>query len=261
MRVSSAEYWNDRLDALDWKRRTRRSSRAAWSRACRTFLSPATVAGLDALGELHHRSVLELGAGHGQGAVHLVARGANVTALDISSKRCAEGQRQLAGAPAANSIRFCAARAEALPFASASFDRVFARDVLMYADPKQIVRESLRVIAPGGVVVFVESLAGPGPLGWFRQLTSPREYREFTRHLNAPELSRLAAPLKPEVLSAHYLISLIAFAALFVLRSPKMHSWLLSRLYPLDRWLLERVPCLRRWAWRGVVAFRKPLES
>ena len=161
MRLSNAQYWDDRLDALDWKRRSARSSRAAWSRACRTFLSPATAVAVDALGDLRDKHVLELGSGHGHGAVHLVARGAAVTALDISPRRCAEGQRQLSAAPAGDRIRFCAARAEQLPFADNSFDLVFARDVLMYADPEEIVRESRRVVRPGGRIVFVESLEGP----------------------------------------------------------------------------------------------------
>lgn len=257
MTPSTANYWDSRLDALDWKTATVRSSRASWSKACRSFNAPATSEGLDRLGPLDGCSVLELGSGHGQGAVHLVARGARVTGLDISPQRCIEAGRQIAGAPAADSIRFCAARAERLPFADGSFDAIFARDVLMYADPAVIAEECRRVVRPGGKVVFVESLAGPWFLRLFRRLTSPRSYRSFTRHLRFKDLRRCGASMRLTHARAHYLFSLVAFAALFWLRSPKVHEALLKALHPVDRSILDRFPLLSRWAWRGTVVFER----
>lgn len=258
MSSSTARYWDQRLDALDWKTATPRSSRASWVKACRSFTAPATLEGLDCLGRLEGRSVLELGSGHGQGAVHLAARGARVTALDISPRRCAEAVRQIAGAPVAGSIRFCAARAERLPFADGSFDAIFARDVLMYADPCAIAGECRRVVRPGGKVVFVESLTGPWFLGLFRRLTSPRSYRAFTHHLTFQELRRCGASMNLTHARVHYLFSLLAFAALFWMRSPRAHKLLLRWLHPIDRSILDRMPFLARWAWRGTVAFERP---
>ena len=255
---SSAQYWDRRLDALNWKTATERSSRASWSKACRSFTAPATSEGLDQLGELRGQAVLELGTGHGQGAVHLVARGAHVVALDISPRRCVEGERQMAGAPVAASIRFCAARAERLPFADASFDAIFARDVLKYADPVAIAAECRRVVRPGGKVVFVESLAGPWFLRLFRWVTSPRSYLEFTRHLRFRELQRIGGSMTLKHARAYYLLSLAAFAAMFWMKSPRLHEFLLERLHPVDRALLERIPFFSRWAWRGTVTFVRP---
>lgn len=53
--------------------------------------------------------------------------------------------------------RFQQGDATALPFPDASFDVVFCRYLLIHiADPTQVVREMLRVVAPGGVVVAYE---------------------------------------------------------------------------------------------------------
>ena len=257
MNPSTAQYWDRRLDALDWKTATLRSSRSSWAKACRSFNAPASAEGLDCLGPLAGKAVLELGSGHGQGAVHLGARGARVTALDISPQRCLEAGRQIAGAPVAKSIRFCAGRAERLPFGDGSFDAVFARDVLMYADPVAIARECRRVVRPGGKVVFVESLAGPFFLRAYRRLTSPRSYREFTRHLRFAELRACGGSMQLSHARPHYLFSLLAFAALFWLSSPRAHEILLEKLHPIDQSILERAPFLARWAWRGTVAFTR----
>jgi SAM-dependent methyltransferase len=257
MNPSTAQYWDRRLDALDWKTATRRSSRASWAKACRSFTAPASAEGLDCLGPLDGKAVLELGSGHGQGAVHLGARGARVTALDISPQRCIEAGRQIAGAPVADSIRFCAGRAESLPFGDASFDAVFARDVLMYADPVAIAQECRRVVRPGGKVVFIESLVGPWVLRAYRWATSPRSYRKFTRHLGFAELRDCGRSMRLSHARAHYLFSLVAFAALFWIRSPRAHEILLAKFHPIDRSILDRVPFLTRWAWRGTVAFTR----
>lgn len=240
---------------MDWKTANGRSSRSSWTRACRSFSAPATSEGLDRLEPLQGKSVLELGSGHGQGAVHLAARGAVTVALDISPRRCAEGERQIAGAPVSRSIRFCAARAERLPFADASFDAIFARDVLMYADPATVIQECRRVVRPGGRVVFVESLAGPLFLRAFRRLTSPRKYREFTRHLTYRQLCGVGGSMTRVHARAHYLFSLIAFAAMFWTKDSDLHESLLRRLHPVDCVILDHVPFLSRWAWRGTVAF------
>lgn len=261
MSLSNAQYWDRRLDAMDWKTATGRSSRSSWAKACRSFTAPATAEGLDQLEPLEGKKVLELGTGHGQGAVHLVARGARVVALDISPRRCAEGERQIAGAPVARSIRFCAARAERLPFADASFDSIFARDVLMYADPKLVVAECRRVVRPGGRVVFVESLAGPFFLRAFRWFTSPRSYRGFTRHLGFSELREVGGSMACTHVRAHYLFSLLAFAALFWMKTPRFHEFLLERLHPIDRTILHHIPFLSRWAWRGTATFVRESEK
>jgi len=260
---SQHRYWNARLDPLDWKRASDGSNRRrAWRQAYATFLTPETADAIELLAPLHGTRLLELGSGHGYGALHLARRGADVVALDLSDRRLAIAVDELRDArreaPDAAGVRPCAADAERLPFADGSFDRIFSRDVLMYADPRRVVAECARVLAPGGLAVFVESLDGNPLTRAFRRFTSPPDYRGFTRHLRFDEMLRVGRPLEPCGLRAYYLLSLIGFIGLFVLRSTTLHRWCLRVLHPLDRALLAGVPALRRFAWRATALYRKP---
>ena len=113
------------------------------------------------------------------------------------------------------------------------------------------------MVRPGGRVVFVESLSGSVLLRAYRRLTSPRAYRSFTRHLSFAELRECGRSMSLTHARAHYLFSILAFAALFWIRSPRTHEVLLEKFHPIDRSILDHVPFLNRWAWRGTVAFTR----
>jgi len=254
-------YWNERLDPLDWKRVSVSAENRHWVEAFETFLTPDTRDAIESLGDLRGTRLLELGCGPGVGALHLVRRGADVTGIDISDRRCVAASRVLARSGPVDRSRFCAAGAGRLPFRDATFDRVFCRDVLMYADPAAVVAECHRVLTPGGQAVFVESLAGNPLMRWYRERTSPPDYRGFTRHLSFDEVTRLHGTLRLVESRPYYLFSLAAFLALFVFRSTALCKICLAVFHPLDRRLLDRFPRLSRFAWRGVAVYRKPDSS
>jgi SAM-dependent methyltransferase len=255
--TSLNRYWNERLDPLDWKRGGE-ADRRAWRQAFETFLTPETADAIDLLGDLRGKRLLELGSGHGYGALHLARRGAEVVALDVSDRRLAIAAGELRAEPEADRIRPCAANAECLPFPDGHFDAVFSRDVLMYSDPAKVAAECRRVLAPGAPAVFVESLDGHPLLRAFRRWTSPKDYETFTRHLTFDELAVAGEPLEPVSTRAYYLLSLSAFLCLFVLRSTTLHRLCLKVLGPLDDRLLARFPRLRRFAWRATALYRRP---
>ena len=145
-----------------------------------------------------------------------------------------------------------------MPFADRSFDLVFCRDVLMYADPRTVLAECHRVLVPGGRAAFVESLDGHAGLRWFRRRTSPAEYLRFTRHLTWAEMQRLVWPFARREVRAHHLLAQASFACLFVLRSAALHRLVLRILAPLDAALLRAVPGLARFAWRATLVVERP---
>ncbi len=94
-------------------------------------------------------------------SVVLARRGGRVTAFDLSPGYLQEARRRTE----ANGVNvsFVRADGERLPFADASFDRVWGNAVLHHLDVTIAARELHRVLAPGGVAVFCEPW-GENPL-------------------------------------------------------------------------------------------------
>jgi 2-polyprenyl-6-hydroxyphenyl methylase / 3-demethylubiquinone-9 3-methyltransferase len=145
--------------------------------------------------------VLDVGCGGGLAAACLVQRGARVVGLDLSqaSLHVAARQTRRPGCPAAV---FTCGRAEALPFADASFEIVWCTDVLEHlADLPAAIAQMARVLKPGGlflydtinrswlsrllVIGFWEYLARVAPRGthdWQLFLTPAELHRLLTHH-------------------------------------------------------------------------------
>lgn len=113
------------------------------------------------LGNVSGLDVLDFGCGHGMAAVVLARRGARVTAFDLSSGYVHEARKRAVANSVA--IRFLQADGERLPFADASFDRVWGNAVLHHLDLARTGRELRRILRPGGLAVFCEPW-GENPL-------------------------------------------------------------------------------------------------
>ena len=95
------------------------------------------------------RRVLDVGCGAGVDLARFAAAGARATGVDLSP-RAIELARQNLGQRGLHA-RLAVADGEALPFHADSFDYVFAHGVVQYtADPRRLVAEVRRVLAPGG---------------------------------------------------------------------------------------------------------------
>jgi len=97
--------------------------------------------------------VLDLGCGPGWPSVPLAAHVADIVAVDASPlalsllRRSAQGRR-------VGNVRPVRARANALPFAEATFDMVVMADLMdVVPEPEAVAREALRVLRPGGRLV------------------------------------------------------------------------------------------------------------
>jgi SAM-dependent methyltransferase len=139
-----------------------------------TWIRPA----MARLGDVGGLRVLDYGCGHGMAAVVLARRGARVTAFDLSAGYLAEAGRRAAanGVP----VDLVQADGQRLPFADASFDRVWGNAVLHHLDIDMAGRELLRVLRPGGVAVFCEPWGENPLLSWARRRL-PYRGKERTR--------------------------------------------------------------------------------
>ena len=126
--------------------------------------------------------VLDLAAGTASSSASLARSGAQVVAADFSPGMLAEGRRR--HGHLAN-LSFVEADAMNLPFADAEFDAVtMSYGLRNVQDPKQALRELLRVTKPGGRLVINEFSTPPGKL--FRAL-----YRFYNDQV-LPRVARIA---------------------------------------------------------------------
>jgi ubiquinone/menaquinone biosynthesis C-methylase UbiE len=99
------------------------------------------------------RRALELGCGTGVFLERAARSGAEIRGLDLSEDLLAKARVRLAAFP---SVTLDQGNAEAMPYPGAHFDAVYGSSVLHHLDLDQALRESYRVLKPGGRVVFAE---------------------------------------------------------------------------------------------------------
>ncbi len=129
--------------------RGRMPDQAALNRQCIALLAPVP-------GE----HILEIGCGSGAlclpVAAHVAPRG-RVVGLDIAPEMLAAAQQAIDAAYLPDSAHFVSGAAEALPFATGTFDAAFAVRLLLHvADPAPVVAEMRRVLRPGGRLLVME---------------------------------------------------------------------------------------------------------
>jgi SAM-dependent methyltransferase len=142
------------------------------------------------------RTLLEVGCGVGTDLVRFARGGAIVTGVDLSRTAIDLAERNLTlHAVQARELRV--ANAEALPFADASFELVYAHGVVQYtADPARLVRECHRVLRPGGEAIFMVY----NRLSWLNALSKvmnvPLEHEDapVLRKFSIREFRHLLAP-------------------------------------------------------------------
>jgi len=113
------------------------------------------------LGTQSDARVLEVGSGYGFALAHMLKRGVNAVGVEPGNTTAFEGRYDEALALLrANGIanpeaRLVAAAGEDLPFDDASFDVVLSITVMEHVqNVGQCLREALRVVRPGGCVIF-----------------------------------------------------------------------------------------------------------
>ena len=194
--------------------------------------------------------LLEVGCGEGNNLVRFRDLG-RCTGVDLFPRKLAFAAGQL---PA---CRFATADAARLPFADASFESVFVRDLLHHVpEPRRVLAEVARVLVPGGPFCLLEP-NGRNPLIWLqtRLVAAEAGARDFSATrvatffeglpFESPEIRhRQPFPLRRALL--HYEKGLPALGRSRVARSLVAGGeQLVGALLPRSRWTYLQITTRR----------------
>ena len=150
------------------------------------------------LGDLHGMRLLELGCGGGLMAEEYARRGASVTAIDRSAASIAAAIKH--ARDSGLNIDYAPAVGEHFPFSYESFDAVVSADTLEHVDDVElVVRESARVLRPGGRFVYDtvnRTWKSRLLLVWLPQNVfhiAPPDTHEYARFIKPAELEEIMA--------------------------------------------------------------------
>ncbi len=189
--------------------------------------------------------VLEYGCGTGSEAFDLAARGASVTAIDISSTaiEVAAAEASVRGVD----LELVKMNAEELEFGDDSFDLVCGSGILHHLDTDRAAEQIRRVVSPGGRAVFLE------PMGYNPLIKAYRSRTPGMRTVDEHPLLRRDLAAYEAVCSSMRL----SFTGLAVLGAAPLigrpgSAALTSVLRSIDSVLLE-LPAIRLLAWMVVI--------
>ncbi|MCB0060852.1 MAG: methyltransferase domain-containing protein [Caldilineaceae bacterium] len=112
--------------------------------------------------------IMDVGTGTGRLALLLAEAGAKeVVGIDISPAmlEIAEYFRLSSSSPAAKQVSFRLAAAQRVPFRGESFDAIICRLVIHHSHkPERIFQELVRLLKPGGILIFADLLGADDPV-------------------------------------------------------------------------------------------------
>lgn len=198
------------------------------------------------------RIVLDYGCGDGDTSRQLLAQGArHVYGLDLSETAIA-----LARQRGLEHATFQVGDAHRLPWPDQSFDVVVGRAILHHLDLPVATRELVRVLRPGGELLFVEPLYH-NPLAALFRLLTPRARTTDEKPLTRSEVLRMGRDFEASEHGYSLLVSMALGACTSLVPGAGPSIWLLRLADRVDRGL-ARTP-LRWWMGHIYLHLRNPV--
>ena len=144
-----------------------------------------------------HDRVLEIGFGPGVAVARAAADAAFVAGIDASEVMLRQASRRNAAAIAAGRVELARATMPSLPFADASFDKVFSINSYQFWPEKvRALLQVRRVVRPGGLVVVAVQPRNKGATDATSQETGEHIVQTM-RAAGFGEISVLLRPMAP----------------------------------------------------------------
>ena len=219
----------------------------------RVELGEADLAMLELLGpSLDGVRLLELGCGSGDLTLEFVARGASVTALDVSPGMVRVAQARIDHHLPGATCAFTVGEAEDTGLLGDGFDLVVGRYIIHHLDTERAAAEIARLLRPGGRAVFLETSARNPLLMFARDHLAgragiPRYGTEDEHPLDSGEIALLGSAVRQ--VRVDYLA--FEFFQIFDRQVLRFKFSALSRLLTAcDRFVQRRLPRLRQFSFR-----------
>jgi SAM-dependent methyltransferase len=200
------------------------------------------------LGDVHGKTVFDLGCGHGENLVPLIVRGARVIGIDISPELVEMARQRLRDANLEASISVGSAYETGLP--DSSVDAIFCMSLIHHLDIKLVRDEMWRILRPGGAVILKEPVRFSRSYGWLRGLLPAHEdVSDYEHPLTREELNLMCQPFRVE--------GMRFFRLPFVPLISRIMPSTEHRAVRVSGRLLDQWPALERYATIVVVRLRK----
>jgi 2-polyprenyl-3-methyl-5-hydroxy-6-metoxy-1,4-benzoquinol methylase len=223
-----------------------------------------------ALGDLHGRTLLDVGCGLGEASVYFALLGADVTASDISPGMC-DAARRLATHNGVT-IKTHVSASEDLGFpADTKFDVIYIGNTLHHVDIASTMPLLLKHLKPDGVFVSWDPVAYNPAINYYRK--NAMEVRTEDEHpLRLSDIRSVRSYFKESKIAWFWLSTLLIFITMKfvqrrdpnkerywkkVIEEADSWAWLYWPLEDLDRLLLA-IPFLRPLCWNVVIVGRGP---
>lgn len=124
--------------------------------------------GIESLGNVEGKLVLDWGCGHGMASALLARRGARVVATDLSGGYCRE--TSMRASVHGRDVGVIQADGERLPFSDSVFDAIWGHAILHHLETDKALGEVERILKPDGKFVFCDPFEGSLVIHWARWL-------------------------------------------------------------------------------------------
>jgi SAM-dependent methyltransferase len=208
---------------------------------------PLLAWGLQPLGDLQGKRVLEIGCGDGGLACLLALCGAEVYATDLSRSRLERARRLADSLHLLNRVHLFNASAYQLPLPEKRVSLVITRSVLVLLDRSVVLPHLTRSMTDDGAGLFIENMQHHPALSAWRRLTRTKwgKYPYFSM----AEIDTAFGAHFDRV-DTHFSGLLLPFAG----ASPQLEDAVAPALQRIDQAVLKAVPRLNAYAW--LVALR-----
>ncbi len=224
------------------------------------------------LGDLHGRTLLDVGCGLGEASVYFALEGATVTATDISPGMCDATQRLAA----ANGVKLetHVSAVEDLGLGTRQFDIIYTGNTLHHADLEATLDNLLPHLKPDGVFASWDPVAYNPLINIYRRVAT-KVRTEDEHPLRLRDVRAVSSRFQHSEVSWFWFTTLLIFVLMVAVqfRSPNRErfwkkvvdeadrwAWLYRPLAALDRMLLTVFPFLRPLCWNVVVLGQNPRQ-